>query len=439
MHEPATPLAPSWGRRLAGIEGLRGIAAVSVLFYHLGLAATYKVLVGPIGTVLTLFNQGLTLFFVLSGFLLFRPFAVSILASGSLPSLKRYASNRLLRIYPAYVVAFAFTALLVGAAFIKGSTHGLGPDNVGRLTDPLQIFANLLLAQMFIPQYVMTGLPVSWTLTAEITFYLVLPLMALSAMGIAKASKNTRFAAWLWPVVMVLLGLGLTLWAHSATQGLSPQAAGDFGFGQTWSAVLLRSLLGQADLFGYGMIAALVVTLMHESHVFRISTSIKVSLLGAAAGVEILGFSVASPLLTNLSGVAAALVLLAVVLPSSRGAGINRGATVLEWLPIRLAGLMSYSIYLWHLPVILWLITHHLMVGDNARSMPLNGLLVLAMTAPLAALSYYFVERPAMRRKKPIGKPDENQPRDGLTHDVRTARADSSNSELAEVESKGRG
>lgn len=69
---------PSWGKRLAGVEGLRGIAAVSVVLYHLGLTASFHVQTGPLEIFFTLFNQGLTLFLVLSGFLLYRPFVAAI-------------------------------------------------------------------------------------------------------------------------------------------------------------------------------------------------------------------------------------------------------------------------------------------------------------------------------------------------------------------------
>lgn len=412
MQENVTKVRPSWGRRLAGIEGLRGIAAISVLLYHLGLAASNQVLQGPVSLLLTILDQGLTLFFVLSGFLLFRPFATTLMEGRPLPSIRRYARNRMLRIYPAYVVIFVVTALVFGAAFIKGSTHGLGPDNIGRLTDPLQIAANLLLVQMLIPRFVMTGLPVSWSLTAEVCFYLVLAVLALVAARLIR--KGARRSAVLigLPSGLVAAGILLSVWGYQATIGLSPLAAGEFGFGQTWTAVLLRSVLGQADLFGYGMIAAVVVAVLHDRDIHRVTTRSKVALLVVAGLVELTGFLLFHPFLTNLSGIAAALVVLSVVLPSSRDGSANRVAKVLEWLPFRFTGLISYSIYLWHLPILLWLIGHHLLFGSNARSMPLNGLLVLAVTFPLSALTYYLVERPAMKLKKPTG----NAPHSGAVN-----------------------
>lgn len=134
---------PSWGRRLAGIEGLRGIAALSVMVYHLALTTSFQVQTGPLEILFSLCNQGLTLFFVLSGFLLYRPFVSAIVQGRQLPSIRRYAYNRLLRIYPAYIVIFVVTGLFVGSVYLHGSTHGFGPENIGRLTDPLKIAANV--------------------------------------------------------------------------------------------------------------------------------------------------------------------------------------------------------------------------------------------------------------------------------------------------------
>jgi peptidoglycan/LPS O-acetylase OafA/YrhL len=401
VHKNLEPL-PSWGRRLAGIEGLRAAAALSVLAYHVGLMASDQVHLGPIGqVVLPLLGQGLPLFFVLSGFLLFRPFATSVLRGDELPSIRRYATNRLLRIYPVYLVIFTVASLVMASVYLKGSTHGFGPDNIGRLTEPIKFIANALLVQMFIPQFVMSGLPVAWSLTAELTFYLAVPLMAMLSVRLVKWGANKAFALGLAPIVMGAVGLGVTAWGHAASNGLDNAARIDFAFGQTGTAVLLRSFLGQADLFAYGIAAALVVVVMHERGVERVSAQAKLALVGVAVMVMCVGMGGTMPYLSNLTGVASALILLAVVLPSSRHGGVNRLASILEWFPIRFTGTISYSIYLWHLPVIFWLMRHQLTVGGSAVALPFNIVLVLGLVLPLSALTYFLVERPAMLRKKP--------------------------------------
>jgi peptidoglycan/LPS O-acetylase OafA/YrhL len=339
---------------------------------------------------------------VLSGFLLFRPFAAAIMEGRPPPRPWRYAQNRLLRIYPAYIVVFTVTALVVGQGFVKGTTFGLGADNVGRLDDGQQIVANLLLVQTFSPEYITSGLPVSWSLTTELTFYALLPLMAGCALWMIRRGANRVAALACLPLTMAAVGIGASFWSSTATMGMTSLEAANFQFGHTWSAVLLRSLIGQADLFGYGMGAALIVIVLKTGGgMDRISSAGRLLLVEAAAVIEFLGVTLERAVLTNLSGIAAALVLLAVVSPSAAGSRTNRLAAALDWRPLRFTGLISYSIYLWHVPVLLWLITHHATVGGDAESMILNGALVLTITLPLAALTYYFVERPALRLKKP--------------------------------------
>jgi peptidoglycan/LPS O-acetylase OafA/YrhL len=401
MQEHVTEVRPSWGRRLAGIEGLRAIAALSVVFYHVRINASTQDYPGLIGNLFAFTNQGLTLFFVLSGFLLYRPFVTAVLEGKPTPSVRRYAWNRFLRIAPAYMIIFVVAALIVGAVYIQGSTHGFGSDNIGRLTDPGRVAANLFLVQTYIPQYVMSGLGVSWSLTAEVAFYVALPVTAFLAVRLTHRGLHEVAALAAAPILMIGLGLAITAWGKIASRNLQGDALSAFEWGQTSSAVLLRSFLSQADLFAYGMLAALAVAVLHERRVVAVSTRVKVVILGAAALLVIGAITVLHPLVSNVTGAASALLIIAVVLPSGSGQA-NVLARALEWLPFRFTGLISYSLYLWHLPVILWLITHGMKSGADAWALPVTMGLVLAIAVPLSAATYYLVERPAMRRKKRI-------------------------------------
>lgn len=75
-------------------------------------------------------------------------------------------------------------------------------------------------------------------------------------------------------------------------------------------------------------------------------------------------------------------------------------AAVFEWHPFRFIGTISYSVYLWHLPIIFWLITNKLTVGDSAVALLFNLVLVLGLVLPVSALTYFVVERPFIRLKK---------------------------------------
>src|SRR6187401_3015033 len=81
-------MRPSSGARLPGIEGLRAIAAGSVLLVHTwGEASTKGVPdLGRIGAHFPDFSYGVVLFFTLSGFLLYRPFVAALLRNDPRPS-----------------------------------------------------------------------------------------------------------------------------------------------------------------------------------------------------------------------------------------------------------------------------------------------------------------------------------------------------------------
>jgi peptidoglycan/LPS O-acetylase OafA/YrhL len=91
---------------IPGVEGVRAIAAVSVLVFHCWRYSAE----GPSRADLGLVNRfvlphlslGVTLFFCLSGFLLYRPFVAAALDGSSFPKVGTYFRNRALRILPAY-------------------------------------------------------------------------------------------------------------------------------------------------------------------------------------------------------------------------------------------------------------------------------------------------------------------------------------------------
>ena len=102
-------------------------------------------------------NLGVTLFFVLSGFLLYRPFVVGRNTAAA-PSVGRYFRRRALRILPAYWLAL--TVILALTAF---------PENTWR---------TYLLLQTYSPHTIFEGIPGAWSLCVEATFYIALPVYA---------------------------------------------------------------------------------------------------------------------------------------------------------------------------------------------------------------------------------------------------------------------
>src|SRR3954454_4681930 len=99
------------------LDGLRAIAVTAVFVYHGALGST--TLTEHAGDLVVHFDTGVQIFFVLSGFLIYRQFAAAHLAGRHVGEVRTYARRRALRIYPAYWLALV-VLLLLGTATVSG-------------------------------------------------------------------------------------------------------------------------------------------------------------------------------------------------------------------------------------------------------------------------------------------------------------------------------
>lgn len=157
--------------RVASLTGIRAVAALLVVGTHAAYT-TGKYTHGYWGLMSSRMEIGVPIFFVLSGFLLFRPWVKSAATGGPPPSLSRYAWHRVRRIMPAYTV----TVLL---AYLVYHFRTAGP-NPGHTW--VGLFRNLTLTQIYTDGYLGAflhqGLTQMWSLAVEVAFYLALPALA---------------------------------------------------------------------------------------------------------------------------------------------------------------------------------------------------------------------------------------------------------------------
>jgi peptidoglycan/LPS O-acetylase OafA/YrhL len=179
--------------RVASLTGIRAVAALLVLATHAAYT-TGKYTHGYFGLVCARLEIGVPIFFVLSGFLLFRAWVKAAAADGSPPSVSLYAWHRVRRIMPAYL-------LTVVAAYIDYHFHSLRP-NPGHTW--IGLIRNLTLTQIYtgnyLGNYLHQGLTQMWSLAVEVAFYLVLPALAYLLL--------TKLCRRQWQPVKLLAGLG---------------------------------------------------------------------------------------------------------------------------------------------------------------------------------------------------------------------------------------
>jgi peptidoglycan/LPS O-acetylase OafA/YrhL len=144
-------------------DGLRAIAAVSVLLIHTAWFSGFTVR-SSLGIYTSRLEIGVSVFFLISGFLLYRPFAVAHILGQEAPSTRNFWVRRLLRIVPAYWLALSVL------------TYGFRIISLGRGWEG--VLCHYLFLQIYIPSQIPYGIGPAWSLCVEVSFYLFLPLYA---------------------------------------------------------------------------------------------------------------------------------------------------------------------------------------------------------------------------------------------------------------------
>jgi peptidoglycan/LPS O-acetylase OafA/YrhL len=374
---PFTP--PAGHPRFPGLDGVRALAACAILALHASefSGAEQARWWGPLADRLAI---GVPVFFVVSGFVLYRPFLAGHAGLAPAPRLRRYVRGRVLRIVPAYWVAMTVLALYPGLPGVFGGDWW-------RYYGFVQLYERRTLP---------LGLPPAWTLGAEVAFYAALPLLALLA---ARRPLSRGGGGPLRVHVAVLL---LLIAASTALRVAAIRVAPD-----STLTIWPPSLVGW---FAGGMLLATAsVQRQADGHAVDRGAggAAAATACWCAAALAMIGLAFLLPrqlfpphepvgrfVLENVAYIAiAGLVVAPAVGVLGRG-GLPGRVLRLRWLG-RL-GLISYGIYLWHYPIVTTLADHG--VGDSGGLGALElAAAALGLAGAAATASYVLVERPALR------------------------------------------
>jgi peptidoglycan/LPS O-acetylase OafA/YrhL len=388
---PEAP-APRRPPRFPAFDGLRAIAAITVVVVHVSFVGGLTAAHNGVGIYTARAEIGVSVFFLISGFLLYRPFVVAHLAAARKPRTGAFWIRRLLRIVPAYwLVLFVATSILHAGP-------GIGPGGWRAYA------SHYLFLQIYSPYQTLKGISAAWSLCVEMTFYLYIPLYA-ALIGWHRSSRTVGQR-----VRIELIGLAIMIvisftWRYTVLQfqhGHSPY----WHLATIWLPAFL-------DLFALGMGLAVVSAWMHhEGREFRWMCSRLFPWLSwACAGacfwaVAHIGIPVI-PIYTEstldmarqtLYGAFAFFLLLPAVF-GPQGKGLIR--RFLQCWPVASLGVISYGIYLWHET---WI--YQILKEGHYRLFTLEFwaffFSVLALTILSASLSYFVLEKPILRLKNSI-------------------------------------
>jgi peptidoglycan/LPS O-acetylase OafA/YrhL len=392
-------------RHFACFDGLRAIAAVSVLLLHTAWVSGFT-LRSSLGAYTSRLEIGVSVFFLISGFLLYRPFAASHLAGSDRPDTRKFWERRLLRIVPGYWLALTVLTYLFHAVSLGPGWQGVG--------------IHYFFLQIYFPTGLVTGIPQAWSLCTEMSFYLFLPLYAM-LIGLRRHSPRHQLVRELAGVAaLYAISFGFRYWVlnlpfltirHGKFVAI---CAPNCGTHPALSTILVGWLPSYLDLFALGMFLAIVSAWFaeHDSEPRWLRHRLMpwISWVGAAAT-----FYWVSHVVTNhsiiyivsvrvnlerqaLYGVFAFLLLLPAVFGQYVDSPIRR---LLRAWPVASLGVISYGIYLWHLNLtdefISWM---HWQPGNEPYWIVVVA--VLGLSVAFASVSYFGVERPMLRFKRRI-------------------------------------
>ena len=348
-------------RYITGLDGIRAIAVIMVLAYHLKLA---------------LFKSGflgVTVFFVLSGYLITGILISEVEEEGTI-DLKNFWLRRIRRLVPA-VMSMAVVIIFVSAVvnriiFTKGCKDFLA--SVLGFNNWWQIFNKV---SYFEAAGVPSPFTHCWSLAIETQFYLIYPLILLGIYKLVKSREEGRAKRGLLfagvTLLLALISVILMIVLFDPQQDASRVY---YGTDTRAFSLLFGALL--AILWDYRMVPR------------RLSASVNM-VLGSVSFAVLFVMTIAINGSSNFwyrggQFVGTILTVLVIYTVSGRKTWLSRFLSnpVLKWIGDR-----SYSIYLWHYPIIL-------LISKGIKASWWITLIEIVLSVVLAELSYRFIETP---------------------------------------------
>jgi peptidoglycan/LPS O-acetylase OafA/YrhL len=353
------------------IQGLRAVAVLLVVFYHAGLSAI------PGGYI------GVDVFFVISGYLITNHLVTGLSATGRINFAQFYA-RRARRILPASFVVLLLTLvgslLFMPPALLQGILHEA-------IATALYV-PNLLFAWQgtnYLAETAASPYQHYWSLGVEEQFYLLWPLLLLILWRLVRGSRRRLLIACAAIVVVSLVAeIVLTFESQPLAFFLLPTRAWELGIG--------------------GLLAIAGPALVRKLHPGIVAVG------GWAGLLAILLAAVFFNADTSFPGFAALLPVLGAAAVIFFGQQVVRFGpnSVLGIRPMQFIGLISYSLYLVHWPILVIAAD----AGGGMQPLPVaQGIGLVLLSIPLAWLLYRFVENPLRRPRRLTGR----RPRRTLT------------------------
>jgi peptidoglycan/LPS O-acetylase OafA/YrhL len=391
-----TPAATPQGARRADLridelDAFRAIACVAIVMLHAyqdsRVTTVFLYEDHPfLDTVLRNLDFGLAMFFALSGFLIFRPFARAALAGAPCPSIRSYLQRRAWRLLPLYV-------LVIGVVWSLRYS--------GRTEDWIDLLRHLTFTQLYSNEHIFSIDGPAWSLAVEWHFYLLVAILApLVCVACARLrTRGARLAVLCAPAIgLIVASLVFKWWAQEVAH-----------FSHDRDYAVYYSALARVDTFAMGMLLAVGIVAWGPRTLNRHAAHGLI-----AAGLASLGLVFATrlghPLVNDffypLCGIACVLLLAGTMLAPAGSAW--RRTLRNRWLLA--GGAASYSTYLLHEPLLVQLGHANVLTFKDPATWPLATAALVALSAFAGWYAFRLIELPAMHIGALLAARDSPEP-----------------------------
>lgn len=374
--------------QISSLTGMRGFAALMVVVIHTSALTDYN--------WLGVHGYGPIALFVLSGFLLYRPFARWIMGWAPRPNLPGFTIRRVLRIFPAYWVTLHVWYFIYDPAV---------PDSFGDWVRDVTLVGTLQFLELT------PGLTQAWSMGTELSWYIALPFLAvLLHTVVPRVTERHRLKVHVGLLLLSFpISIAYTVWSYQQDQFDSagmwlPKYFVCFAFGAVVGLMMEAERAGATDISRGRKVMMDPWLLPLLALVFLVITTSEWA--GPRGFVDI---TLSQDLVRDGGALGLAGTLLVISIFSGPAAPFVRLLSS-RWM--QATGRWSYGIYLWHMPLIIML-NEDMSFEKSPGGLFMWFLLVVPISYVLGAMSYAWVEAPAMQWAKKLSRPYETLARPG--------------------------
>lgn len=370
------------------LDSLRALGIVTVSFGHLFLLDE---LIMPSFPVRLMYNTGFMFglaFFVLSGFLLFRPFAAALLDARPMPRAGKFLWRRVWRILPAYWAALTFALIF--------------DDQIRKPVSAFGYAALYLCIYPYFPSLARLGMVQAWTICAELVFYAALPFSAawLSRRTSRRPdmANRARYVAYVLVAVMVIMvpvRLGLSIIGTNFTE---PDYMVNYSFYNyiDWFALGMLIALGREWWVRGGRVPSFVTRMITYPW---FGLTIAAGFWWLALQIHHVPVPVAnypSSAQYTLRLVLLSFAVASMIIPFAFRVNVpGRASQLLQGPALSFAARVSYGFFCWHFAII-HVADQIFGVVDPGPQLFMRWVMVAIVTFAVGTASLYLIERPSV-------------------------------------------